>query len=47
MCKKNGESVDHLLLHCVVAIVLCIFGLYWVMPRRVVDNIGLLEGELC
>lgn len=47
MCKKNGESVDRLLLHCVVAIVLCIFGLYWVMLRRVVDNIGLLKGVLC
>jgi hypothetical protein len=42
VCKKNGESVDHLLLHCEVACVIwnfffkC-FGLYWVMPRRVVD----------
>jgi hypothetical protein len=41
MCKKNGESVDHLL-HCEVA---CVFwnaifsrlSLAWVMPRRVVD----------
>jgi hypothetical protein len=42
MCKKNEESVDHLLLHCEVACVLwsAIFGrfrLSWVMPRRVVD----------
>jgi len=42
MCKKNGESVDHLLLHCEVACVLwnaifSCFSLSWVMPRRVVD----------
>jgi hypothetical protein len=42
MCKKNGESVDHILLHCEIAGALWnnIFnsvGLSWVMPRRVVD----------
>jgi hypothetical protein len=42
MCKKNGESVDHLLLHCDAACVLwnaifSRFSLSWVMPRRVVD----------
>jgi hypothetical protein len=43
MCKKNEESVDHLLLlHCEVACVLwnalfSRFNLSWVMPRRVVD----------
>jgi hypothetical protein len=42
MCKKNEESVDHLLLHYEVACVLwnAIFGCFrlsWVMPRRVVD----------
>jgi hypothetical protein len=42
MCKKNEESVDHLLLHCEVAcdmwnVVFCRFSLSWVMPRRVVD----------
>jgi hypothetical protein len=42
MCKKNEESVDHLLLHCEVVCVLwnaifCRFRLSWVMPRRVVD----------
>jgi hypothetical protein len=42
MCKKNGESVDHLLLHCEVACILLNaifsrFNLSWVMPRRVVD----------
>jgi hypothetical protein len=42
MCKRNGESVDHLLLHCDVAYALWSalftrFGLSWVMPRRVLD----------
>jgi hypothetical protein len=42
MCKKNGESVDHLLLHCEVASALrhsifSRFGLHWVMPGRVKD----------
>jgi hypothetical protein len=42
MCKLNGESVDHLLLHCEVACALwnaifSRFSLSWVMPLRVVD----------
>jgi hypothetical protein len=42
MCKTNGESVDHLLLHCEVARALwnaffSRFSLSWVMPLRVVD----------
>jgi len=42
MCKKNGESMDHLLLHCEVACILwnaifSRFSLSWVIPRRVVD----------
>ena len=45
MCRKNGESVDHLLLHCEVAKVLWdeIFqrvDAAWVMPMRVVDLLG-------
>jgi hypothetical protein len=42
MCKRSEESVDHLLLHCEIAMALwntffsCI-GLAWVMPRQVVD----------
>ena len=42
MCKKNGVSVDHLLLHCEVATrlwhyVFTLFGIEWVMPRSFLD----------
>jgi hypothetical protein len=37
MCKKCGESIDHLPLHCEVAtqlwsVLLQLFGVAWVMP---------------
>ena len=42
MCKRCGEFVDHLLLHCHIAfemwsMIFCLFGVCWVMPQRVVD----------
>jgi hypothetical protein len=42
LCKKSGESIDHLLLHCEVArdlwsYVLILFGVEWVMPRTVLE----------
>jgi hypothetical protein len=42
MCKKDEESIDHLLLHCECAQFLWDaffnrFGLTWVMPRGIVD----------
>jgi hypothetical protein len=42
MCKKIGEFVDHLLLHCDVTSALWSslfnrFGMSWVMPRWVID----------
>lgn len=42
LCKRDGESVDHLLIHCDIAQALWTaifsrFGLSWVMPHRVVD----------
>jgi hypothetical protein len=45
MCKHNGESIDHLLLHCEVAMevwsmVFQFFGVMWVMPGRVKDCLG-------
>ena len=44
MCKRNGESVEHLFLHCSFArdlwsMVLGLFGVTWVMPHTV---LGLL-----
>jgi hypothetical protein len=49
MCKRSRESIDHLLLHCEIAIALwsAIFnrvGLAWVMPNRVVDLLLVGEG---
>ena len=42
MCKKNRESVDHLLLHCELTSRLwnyafSLFGAGWVMPRSFLD----------
>jgi hypothetical protein len=42
LCKRDGETVDHLLLHCDVASTLWFhvfaqFGMSWVMPRRFID----------
>jgi hypothetical protein len=42
MCKKTGETVDHLLLHCNVASILwnslfSRFRMSWVMPRQVIN----------
>jgi hypothetical protein len=41
MCKKNGESIDHLLYCDVARVVWCsfyrLFGVEWVMPRSVLD----------
>ena len=42
MCRSNGLSVDHLLLHCPMAgmlwnFVFRSFDVHWVLPKRVVD----------
>jgi hypothetical protein len=42
LCKSDGETVNHLFLHCEVARALWYaifsrFGLHWVMPNSVVD----------
>ena len=42
MCRRNGEMVDHLLLHCGKAywlwsLVFRSFGISWVLPRSVAD----------
>jgi len=42
ICKKSGESIEYLLLHCEVAhdlwsYIFNFFGVEWVMPRRVLE----------
>ena len=46
---KNGESGYQLLLHCDLArdcwsLVLCLFGLMWVMPQKVIDLLVCWKG---
>ena len=50
MCKRNGENMGHLLLHCPIAselwsLVFCVFGLHWVMPKRVKDLLASWQGS--
>ena len=50
MCTVEGESVDRLLLHCsydkeLWDIVFVMFGVQWVMPRRVVDLFACWQGR--
>ena len=50
MCKCNGKSVDHLLLHCLVAtdlwsMVLGLFGVSWVLPKSVVELLACWLGR--
>ena len=50
-CREDGETIDHLFLHCRVARelwdnVLSLFGMDWVMPRRVVDLLACWQGKL-
>ena len=50
MCKSNGESVDHLLIHCPIAMelwamVFSLFGIHWVMPKTVVDLLAFWQGN--
>ena len=51
MCKCNGELVDRLFLHCLVAMdlwsmVLSLFGISWVMPKSVVRLLACWKGRL-
>ena len=51
MCKRNGESVDHLLIHCPIAfdlwsMVFTLFGIHWVMLKTVVDLLACWQGKL-
>ena len=51
MFKVEGETIDHLFLHCTVAremwdTVLTLFGMHWVMPKRVVDLLDCWQCKL-
>ena len=51
MCKADGESVDHLFLHFPYAkelwdMILALFGIHWVMPKRVLDLFHCWQGSL-
>lgn len=51
MCKHGGELINHLFLHCEVAIEIWsgihqVFGVARVMPRRVSECLGSLRGQM-
>ena len=50
MCKCNGELVDHLFLHCLVAmdlwsIILGLFGVIWVMLQSILGLLACGQGS--
>jgi hypothetical protein len=50
MCKRGGESVSHLLLHCPVSqelwgLVFALFRVSWVMPQDVEDLLACWAGR--
>ena len=50
MCKRCGESMDHLLLHCLIAyelwpMVFFLFGIHWVMPYKVIELLASWQGK--
>ena len=50
MCKRNGESVDHLLIHSPIAfdlksMVFTLFGIHWVMPKTVEELLACWQGK--
>ncbi|XP_059650449.1 uncharacterized protein LOC132296254 [Cornus florida] len=50
LCKINGESVDHLLLHCPVAhdcwsLMFGLFGIHWVMPQTSWELLDMWRGQ--
>lgn len=49
MCKADGESIDHLFLHCPMAydlwsFVFSLFRVHWVMPSKVLDLLACWQG---
>jgi hypothetical protein len=50
LCKADGETVDHLLLHCSFSrelwnMILALFGVQWVMPCTVLDLLACWQGS--
>jgi hypothetical protein len=50
MCKKSGESIDNLLVHCEVTLevwnMVCkLFGVMWVMPDSLKECLGSWRGQ--
>lgn len=51
MCKRSGESIDHLLLHCEVArelwtLIFRLFKVERIMPKRVIELLACWRGLL-
>ena len=49
LCKVDGETVDHLLLHCpfsceVWDMIFALFGVQWVMPGKILDLLACWQG---
>ena len=50
MCKRAGENTNYLLLHCPLArelwsMVSTFFGVFWVMPKDVVELLASWPGK--
>ena len=51
MCRADGENIDHLFLHCPMSrelwdAGLTLFGVHWVMPRRVAEWLECWQGRM-
>ena len=51
LCKVDGESIDHLFIHCSLAkqpwdTILSLFDVHWVMPQKLQDLIACWPGAL-
>ena len=50
LCKINGETADHVLLHCPYAkevwdMIFGMFGVHWVMPWKTIDLLACWQGS--
>ena len=50
MCNRARENTNHLLLHCLIArelesMVFMLFGVFWVMPKDVVELLASWLGK--